>query len=685
MSVTSINLDYESAGDVQLVGPRSVGLHNYANDLSTRVLMAAYCWNMDGRIEHRDFTKGERLPPEVIDAIKDPHVIKYAFNAQFERVMTRDCLGIDTPYEGWRCTMVEGYMKSFVGGLGEIGKQIGLSADALKDADGKRLLRMFSGPQRITRNQPLLWRTRESDPADWQKLCDYNVQDVAAEIAQLQWLQRYPSPDFEWELYEIDQRINDRGLPVNTRFVENAIKLVARRKQELMGLLSEVTGLANPNSGAQLIPWLLERGYPFHDLQKDTVKKVLSENKAGQFLAGDAVAALKLRQQASRTSVKKYDAILQRLDSTGHLRHCFQFAGASRTNRWAGRGPQPHNLVRTPGILKGHGDDWGKLSATAEAIEEGDYDFLQLMCEEPMTLLAGSIRSAFQAKDGEELLVNDLSAIESAVTGWLAQCPRILKVFADGLDPYKDFGTGLYQKPYAAITSEERNICKPPTLGCCYGLGGGREIEGKRTGLWGYAEGMGVSITQEEAARQVKLYRAMYPEVPNFWSKLEDAAKRALRGETIRVNGLLTVRMLGKMLVIDLPSGRPMYYYKPRMEKREFPSFNGSTYTRQVFTAMGMSQKTKQWGRILFGGPKFCENTVQATARDILGVGVHRSHTFGFNLRGTVHDEIITPQKPKDPRYTLAALGKCMVAPIEWAKGLPLKSAGYSAVIYRKD
>ena len=684
---TTLSLDYETASEAPLTGTASVGLHNYATHLSTRALMLAWAWNDDpGSIEQADFARGDRLTPEVRDALLDPHVEKWGYNSQFERVVTRHVLGIETPTEGWRCTMALAYMRSFAGGLADVGVQLGLEGASLKDPNGSRLIRQFCQPQRLTKNQPHLWRDRGTDPGDWGEFLSYNRRDVSAEIAIKQKLIRWPMLPEEWRLYEIDQHINDNGMPVDVRFVENAIRLVARRKAELLAEMRDLTGLANPNSTQQILPWLKDRGYPFDDLQKATVQKVLAAAEGQEVLSASARAALRLRQQSSRSSVKKYDGIARRVAGDGRLRYAFQFAGATRTNRWAGRGVQPQNLVRTPKQLESEGEgSWARLVAATDAIRDGDYDTLSLIVNEPMTALAGCLRSSFAASGGDELAVCDLSAIESAVIAWLSGCHGMLEVFRLGLDPYKSFAVHLYNKLYEEISKAERTICKPPVLGCGFGLGGGLLRDGKRTGLWGYAENMGVDITQEEAARQVQMFRAIYPEIPAFWQALQRGIERALQGVAVEVGGLLRFERRGEFLTVRLPSGRLMFYHRPKMVLREFQGNNGRPYTRNVFTCMGMSQVTKKWGRIMVGSPKMCENVVQAVARDVLGVGVRRSHDIGFPIVGTVHDEIITLRRRGHNQLTLDALRDSMIAPIAWAKGLPLGAAGYVGQLYVKD
>jgi DNA polymerase len=678
---STISIDLETRSEADL---KSVGLAEYMRHPSTKVLMAA--WSIDrGSVQQVDLTDGQTIPCEVKDALTDPHVERWAFNAAFERYGTKKLLGIATPFENWKCSMALSFMRSFQGGLDDVGKQIGLPEYETKDPIGKKLVKLFSMPQKPTRAQPHRWCDRDTHPYSWQEFLSYNRQDVVAEMKIADWLLRFPTLDDEWRLYEIDQIINDRGLPVDRQFVVNGQALAWRRKAELAEMMREAAQFAetqNPASTKQLLPWLKDRGYPFNDLQKNTIKKVLNENEHGDkagFLAEDAVSVLKLRQQANRTSVRKLDAMLSRLGDDDRLRHCFQFAGASRTSRWSGRGPQPQNLVRTPKFL----EERPVLEAVTEAVRDGDYDWLHVLVDEPMSAIAGAMRSAFRAPEGYEFVVCDLSAIESAVIAWLSGCNGMLEVFRKGLDPYISFGTKLYSRPYASITKGERFICKPAVLGCGYGLGGGRLREGKRTGLWGYAEAMGVEIDQQEAQRQVNVFREAYFEIPELWARLEDGFSQALKGREVRI-GRVTMSMRSNFLTVQLPSGRLMFYYRPLILPRVFEKKDGGTYEKKVFTCMGKQQGTNKWTRINVGGPKAVENLVQATARDVLALGMRRAHDYGFKLVGSVHDELIALRRKGDNYFTLEALKQCMIEPVPWLDGLPLGADGYVGSLYRK-
>ena len=271
--MTTISLDYETASECPLPDE---GLSRYARHPSTRVTLCAY--RIDGGSgDLWDVASGQPFPRRVADLLSDPKVEKWAFNAAFERTVTQHVLGIDTPYEGWRCTMALAYTQSYVGGLDDIARQMEMPAELQKDKRGKQLIRMFSMPQRPTKNQPHVWLDHRTNPVEWAEFGRYCVQDVVAEDAVRERLLRYPLAEREWALYELDQRVNDNGLPVDRRFVTNAIGMARKRKAALTAEMQAITGLDNPNSGAQLLPWLKERGYPFDDLQKDTVAKALRE------------------------------------------------------------------------------------------------------------------------------------------------------------------------------------------------------------------------------------------------------------------------------------------------------------------------------------------------------------------------------------------------------------------------
>lgn len=706
---TILHLDYETKSGTDI---KVHGLDRYLRDPEAAVLMAAYSFD-DGPDIHWDANDGP-IPAELKEALLDPHVERWGFNASFERLATRRLLKIKTPYEGWRCAMVLGHMQSFVGDLDLMGQRVGLPLDKQKSARGKALIRIFSVPQKITKTNPHRWRTRETDPELWEEFCQYNIQDNVAERALVKRLIKYPVPDFEWRLYEIDQRINDNGLPIDMDFVENAIQMSDRRKAELTKQLARLTGLANPNSPVQLTEWLRDRGYPFGDIRKDTVKKVLAEDSDRHqdgdpgILEPEAHKALLLRQQTARTSVRKFTALKKAVTFSGNdytqgiFRGGFQFDGAARTGRWAGRRLNPQNLTRTPkeieedakyGTLHGVRSDF-HLANVTNYIRTGDYEALALYVKEPMDALAGTVRSAIRPPEGYELLTCDLASIESCVIGWVSNCERLLNVFRTGKDAYKDFATTLYNKDYEDITKEERTNSKPAVLGAGFRLGGGELREGKRTGLWGYAESMGIDLTREESHKAVRLFREGYPEIPKLWYALEEAIMRSIRTgrpavPIIKIGSKsfqvpVRIEMLKPYLTIILPSGRRLYYHKPRIMKRTLQG-NDGPYTKEGITYMGQPQGTKRWERLDSHGGKFTENIVQAIARDILAVGLVRAFEAGFRLVGHVHDELIAMVRKGAKYLTKELLRKLMISDMEETyPGLPLNAEASAIDFYRK-
>jgi DNA polymerase bacteriophage-type len=696
--MTKLHLDWESASEIDLT---KRGLDVYSADETTRLLMGGYAFDDDAP---KLWLRGDPMPPELVEAIQDPHVEKWAFNAQFERVMAARVGRLKPGYKNWRCAMVLGFMQSFVGNLEKMGQLVGLSSDLQKMKEGKRLVKQFTQPQKVTKANPYRWRDEHTDPDDWQMFCEYCVQDVISERAFVKRLSKFPILPEEWDLYELDQQINDRGLPIDMVFVENAQRLATERKLELTEDLKAMTGLANPNSPAQLLGWLKNRGYPFDDLRKDTVKKVLTEEQhSGGVLTGDAVPALKKRQQVARTSVKKYDGLQRAVNPQDHrLRFAFQFGGASRTNRWAGRIINPQNLTRTPKEIEPD-DKFADatnfpadymLNLVTEMIRKGELSYLALTVKEPMDALAGTVRSAIRPAATHQLMSCDLSSIETCVIAWVSGCERLLNVFRTGKDAYKDFGQDLFGVPYDEVTKSMRTDSKPGVLGCGFRLSGGELKEGKKTGLWGYAESMGINLDKDQCHKAVRKFREIYPQIPKLWYALEEAIIRAIKTggravPIIRIGGSnfrvpVEIEMMKPYMTIKLPSGRRLYYHKPRVDKITLNGVNGE-YTKEAISYMGQKQGTKIWTRLDSHGGKFTENIVQAIARDILAVGIRRAMEAGFNLVGHVHDELIVMIRRGDNRFTVSWLRDLMTQPEPWMGGLPLGAAGGVFDFYRKD
>ncbi len=744
--MTDLHIDWESKSRADI----KHGSDIYARHPSTFVLLGAFQIDQ-GPIQQWSPAEGERMPSDLKEGLRDPEVRKIAFNSPFERWIAEHVLGIKTPVESWYCVMALAYMFSFMGGLDMVAKQMSLRAQ--KDSEGKRLIRKFTMPQ----TRGVTWRNHETDPEDWQHFKGYNIGDVKVESELWHKLSKFVIPEWQWDVFHLDQIINDRGLPLNVRFVQNAMAIANRRKRDLIAKQDKITGLQNSNSPAQLLPWLQDRGFNYRDLQKDSFSKFIAWEEdeitsalkeVGETISGNGVVGsvsrptwttievrnakgkpvterviqgfqdvplpapptinalgeiegdgivtqeartvMRMRQASSRTSTTKYEAAMRGISADGRLRQCFQFAGGSRTNRWAGRKIQPQNLPRTPKWLEEvKGVDFDFLGHCNSLIEAGDYEGLGLFAGEQMDAVAGCVRSSIQAGEGKTLVVEDLASIESVVIGWLTDCERLLNVFRSGKDAYKDFATEMYGIPYEQVTKLQRTNAKPATLGAGYRLSGGHLVDGKKTGLWGYAENMGIKLSKEESHKAVDTFRSVYKEIPQFWYAIEDTIERAMvaGGRAVKL-GPLTFQIRKPFLVVTLPSGRPMYYYKLQIRKEEREGRYG-TYTRNIITYMGKDQITQQWTRIESHGGKFIENFVQALARDLLCYGMIVAHDDGFNLIGHVHDELISEERKGDNYYTHNRLGWCMTTGVHerwpWTQTIPLGSAGYEDTIYKKD
>lgn len=676
-----INLDYETRARVDLT---KQGLDRYSRCPDAKILMAAYSVN-NGKVQHADLSRGAKMPAELKEALLDPQVEKWAFNAQFERVMTRRVLGLKTPYKSWRCTMVLAYMLGFAGDLLQVGKQIGLKEDQLKDPDGKRLIRMFTMPQRVTKSNPFEWRNELTDPEEWWAFCRYNVRDVETEMLIKNRLIKYPILPQEWDLYALDQLINDRGVMIDTEFAQAALDMADMRKPQIIEEMKDLTGLKNPNSVSQLLPWLRERGYPFDDLRKDTVEKVIREQEENG-IDSEAIPILSLRLNSAKNSVAKYRTMKNAAGHDGRFRYSLQFAGASRTNRWAGRKIQTQNLPRTPKFLEAVED----LTIANRFIANRELDNLALFAGEPMDALVGCIRSAFIPSPGHKFIVADLASIESVVIGWLTDCKWFMDTLAIKHDLYRSFAAHWLGLPYEE-TIPHRTKAKPATLGAGYRLGGGHlGDDGKKTGLWGYAENMGVHMTQKEAADSVKAFRELCPEIVEAWKQLENCVFQVIRTHRPVKWKCLTIEYTKPFLTIQLPSGRKMYYFRPRITERQMTvqsgERKGEKYTTLNFQYEGKIEKANgsSWGKVFSHGGKLVENIVQALARDVLAEGMKKAHRMGFKIVMHIHDEIVT-EVPEDSPLTLADLIGCMAAELPWAPGLPLGAAGWEGYFYRKD
>lgn len=646
----TIHLDFETYSEVDI---ESVGAWAYAAHPSTEVLLVGYARG-EGRPRVWDVASGDPAP-DALQALVDGGEPIHAFNAQFERAVWHYHMAFlfgEVAPSRWRCTMAQAHVMGFAGSLGDITKAAGLET---KQADGRHLVLKFCKPQPPNR-KVRRWGPRNA-PEEWALFKSYCAQDIVAERALSNWC--LPLSDAEQRLYELDQEINARGLPVDGALVQQALRLEAAERERLMRELVDLTGLPNPNSDTQIKAWLAENGSAVPDVTKATLAALRKTRPDDSPVA----RALDIRVQLNSTSVTKWHA-LERAAVRGRLRGAFQFRGASHTGRWAGRLFQPQNLPR-PSIPD--------PDASAEALAAGD---AAAACggAPAMKVLSSLLRSAITAPAGKVLVAADLGSIESRLLGWVCDCQAIVRVFDSGRDLYKDFGAVLYGTQYDDVTKEQRQMAKPPTLGCGYRLGA--------AGLVKYAAAMGVEMPLSFAEVAVRKYRERHPEVVQAWYALEDAVK-SVTEQAVEFDGYrVRIYRDADFLYIRLPSGRRLHYYQPAVMDVPMPWGD----TKATFTYMGQNSMTKKWERLAAHGGLLVENIIQAVACDILTDGLRRCADAGLPVIGHVHDEIIVEVREDQGDKAAEFLVQAMAATPQWAPGLKLTASaeGYPSRRYRK-
>lgn len=677
-----VDLDFETRSNVDL---SVVGLFNYATHSSTRVLLLSY--SFDSQPEKIWRPHLESFPDELAEALFDPFCIKKSYNCSFERAIFKYVLGMDIPICEWRDIQVLARYYSLPGSLDDVSKIMELDQDTAKLEEGRALIRLFCEPFIDASASPLFgqsepffkdWRT---NPDEWARFELYNRQDVRAEIAIAQKLKDFPLPAHEWRFWELDQKINDRGLPVNLHLVNGALQVVAREQTRLETQLKALTGVENVNSDKQILNWIKPRGYPFSKIGKAFVKRAL-EGEGN--LAPEARECLDIRAQLSKSSVDKFSVFKTMTSPDGCLRNQFSFMGASRTGRYASRGINIQNLARPDKEVNDN------LDVAVELLTNADYEGIQKTFKASVLDVASScLRPVFRAPEGSRFIVADLNAIEPRVCAWIAGCRTILDIFNDGLDPYLSFASEIFQKPYKNINKTERQMAKPGFLGCSYRLSGGREIVNQETGdkeytgLLAYGRMMGIELSKELADKSVSVFRSKYKEIKRFWYALEDAFVRAVRdGETVELDKL-TFSVKKNVLCMGLPSGRNLHYINPYISENVLVQGEHGEYTKTALYHEGLSKKTNQWTTLETHGGVLIENATQAIARDVLMVGIERAENKGFEVCLHVHDEIGSVV-PHCSHLTVKDLERAMSDPIKWANGLPLAAEGFENQYYRK-
>lgn len=688
--------DYESFSHCDL---KAHGAAVYSEHPSTEVFLGAWSFDNDDvslwdiyAAELGDFDVDSGPPQEFLDALVDPTILKIAWNAPFEYLMSLNVLDVTIPHDQIIDLMIAAYYLSFPGQLGKVGKLVGLPEDQQKDKDGKRLIRKFSIPAKLTKHMPdririMPWDARE----DWLKFRDYNGQDVSSMRDIAYRLFQYPMPLAEWRNWQMDLAINQRGIPVNYEMAVSACDMYDEYQTENLAKLGDITGLENPNSRNQILGWLKETGeYVFDNLTKAAIANTLREDRLRP-TTPHVLEALKLRSELSKTSATKFRRFRDCMSADGTIKGALQFGGAQRTLRWSGRLIQPQNLKKPRDEIA------EQMPFMANLVEHGTRDQLELMHGDAMGVLSECVRGTIQAPPGKILIDADLSAIENVVLGWVSGDEKILEVFRSGNDPYISFAQYMYDADYETLFHEfkvlkikkKRTVCKPAVLGCGYRLGAGhryideRTGEEEATGLIGYAKAMYINLSDEEAKQSVDVWRATYRDAVAFWYALERAAMETLRtGRRVDV-GPVSFDISGPFLRIRLPSGRHLHYYKAHIRKVMPPW--GKKQSDMIDNVAYYGLKESKWCLQTTHGGKFTENICQAIARDILQHGITAAMQNGLDVFMHCHDQITALCDLLDADDKLAILEACMQERPSWALDIPLSTGGFATTHFSKD
>lgn len=652
----TLSIDLETYSEIDIA---KCGSFRYIDDESFEILLLGYAFD-DEPVTVIDLTADEEVPADFLAALYDPEVTKTAWNCAFERFGLWKHFGRYCPPEQWSDTMILSAVCGLPLGLGEAGKALRLEADEAKDREGKALIRYFCSPCRPTKVNG--GRTRnlpQHDTDKWALFIEYNRQDVVAERTIRKRLLRWEPDSLEHRFWCLDARINERGMRVDRGLVHNAIAMDARYKAELTKQAVAISGLENPNSVAQIKQWLLEQeGIEVPSLNKKVVAEVVSQlngERAKQFMA--------LRTRLAKSSTKKYEAMERSACADAHIKGCFQFYGANRTGRFAGR------LVQLQNLPQNHMED---LAVARSLVRDNDYETVRLLYDSVSDTLSELIRTALIPEPGHRFIVADFSAIEARVIAWIAGEQWRLDVFRNGGDIYCASASQMFHVPVVKHGENGHLRQKGKIAELALGYGGGVSAL-KAFG----ADKLG--MTEEEMVNTVDLWRESSPRICALWRALERAAIRCVAHKTPQVSAIGGIRfeMECGILWMTLPSGRRIAYYGAEYGPSRFHR------DRRALSYMGVDQKTKRWGRVETWGGKLAENVTQATARDCLRDTMLALEDAGYDIRAHVHDEVIISE-PRDGR-TVEDVSAIMGRELPWASGLPLRGDGYACDFYMKD
>lgn len=646
----TLAIDIETYSSVDL---RKAGVFAYTEASDFEILLFAYCFDGE-EIEIVDLASGEEIPEEVIEALIDPEITKTAFNAQFERTCLAKYLKMEMLPNQWRCSMAHALTLGLPTSLAGVAKVLKLKEQKMKE--GKALIRYFSVPCRPTKANGK--RTRylpHHDKEKWETFKTYCIKDVEVEREIRKKLEHYPMTEKEQRLWVLDQQMNDHGVLVAKNLVNRAIACDEVYQKKLLDEATHLTGLENPNSPAQLKTWLEDKhGIKVESLSKAKVEELLEETENP-----DVKQLLELRQDMSKTSVKKYEAMDRAICSDERIRGLLQYYGANRTGRWAGRLVQVHNLPR---------NDMADLDLARSLLLTGEYETLELLFDSVPDVLSQLIRTAFIPSTNHRFIVADFSAIEARVIAWLAGEKWRMDVFSSHGKIYEASAAHMFGVPVDTITKGSTLRQKGKISELALGYGGS-----KRALIAMGALSMG--LTEEELPELVSAWRKSNSNIVKLWWDVERAAISAVKDKTVvTMQYGLKFYCKGGMLFIKLPSGRSLAYVRPRIEIDE-------RFNKDKLTYEGI--EGNKWGRISTYGGKLTENIIQAIARDCLAEAMLRLERYGYRIVFHVHDEVIL-DVPKDAG-SIKEVEEIMGLPINWAPGLPLRAEAFETDYYKKD
>ncbi|OHD28858.1 MAG: hypothetical protein A2Y31_06645 [Spirochaetes bacterium GWC2_52_13] len=643
-----LSIDIETYSSINLA---KSGVYRYCEAADFEILLFGYSVD-GGEVKVVDLARGEKIPKNIIRAISDDGIIKWAFNATFERICLSRHLGLPTGTYldpvSWHCTMIWSAYLGLPLSLMGVGAVLGLQRQKL--SEGKDLIRYFCTPCNPTITNGGRTRNDADDaPEKWNSFIEYNKRDVEVEIAIHQRLCRFPVPDAIWDEYHLDQRINDRGVLVDKNLVGNAIRMDKRAREELIARMKELTDLENPNSVSQVKTWLSENGLEVDSLGKKDVKAALQDAPR------QIQEVLELRLQLAKSSVKKYQAMENAVCSDGRTRGMFQFYGANRTGRWAGR------LVQMQNLPQNHLED---LETARTLVNSGEYEAVQMLYSDVPNTLSQLVRTAFIPGSGHRFIVSDFSAIEARVLSWLAGETWRMEVFAGNGDIYCASASQMFKVPVEKHGQNAHLRQKGKIAELALGYGGS-------VGALKAMGALDMGLEENELKPLVNVWRQSNPNIVQFWWDVDKVVKEAVKDRISTNTHGIKFSYESGFLFITLPSGRRLAYVKPRMGTNDFGS--------DCVTYEGVGA-TKKWERIETYGPKVVENIVQAISRDILCYSMQRLKDYRICMH--IHDEIVIEAPDELELETIEA--SMAVAP-SWAEGLLLNADGFETKFYKKD